>query len=310
MDVQARAGIDIYGPTLRYAEVEKGPPRERLLRLGRCTFDFDVAAALSEPEASRGTAETPDPLDALVDALTDVFDGSAATRLHVVVHPPHGYSFFTPLPGGVSKEERKKRLLRDAALLTRAATPQPLRLTADPVYVETLPEGERREWYHILALQERLHSRFDRIFRQLPQQHYRMTWSMHAVANALERLATKTGHGEAPFSLAIGYYPSHLEYTLCHKGRWYFSQFIAEGAASDSAFFALHLLARLGLSPEAVGQVLAYGPEPALDAFAAYTGRLPAPERLGPAALVDYHEAGLAAEDEIAAYVPCIGVAL
>lgn len=302
---QARAGIDIYGPTLRYAEVLKGTPRERLLRLGRCTFDFDVAAALLRDAGSDTTA-----LDTLADALTDVFDGSTATRMHVVVHPPHGYSFFTPLPGGISKEERKKRLLRDAALLTRTAEPQPLRLTADPIYVETLPEGARREWYHTLALQERLHSRFDRVFRHLPQEHYRMTWSMHAVANALERVTRKETSDKAPFSLAVGYYPTHLEYTLCHGGRWYFGHFRPGGETTDSAYFALHLLGRLGLRAAHIGHLMVYGPEPNLDAFADVADLLPPPERLLPDALVDYHKGGLEAEDEIAAYAPCIGVAL
>ena len=46
MDVRARAGIDIYGTVLRYAEVEQRGPRYRLLRLGSCDFDFDIAEAV------------------------------------------------------------------------------------------------------------------------------------------------------------------------------------------------------------------------------------------------------------------------
>ena len=53
MDVRARAGIDIYGTVLRYAEVEQRGPRYQLLRLGSCDFDFDIAEAMlqaSPPE--------------------------------------------------------------------------------------------------------------------------------------------------------------------------------------------------------------------------------------------------------------------
>ena len=116
MDVRARAGIDIYGTVLRYAEVEQRGPRYQLLRLGSCDFDFDIAEAMLQ-------ASPPEHIEALTDALNDVFEGSVASRLHVTLHPPTCYSFFTALPVEAPVEERKKRLLRDAALLTRSALP-------------------------------------------------------------------------------------------------------------------------------------------------------------------------------------------
>jgi len=80
MDVRARAGIDIYGTVLRYAEVEQRGPRYQLLRLGSCDFDFDIAEAMLQ-------ASSPEHIEALTDALNDVFEGSIAARLHVTLHP-------------------------------------------------------------------------------------------------------------------------------------------------------------------------------------------------------------------------------
>ena len=308
MDAQTRAGIDIYGRVLRYAEVQRLDGRYRLLRLGVCEFDFDVVEAVLAAEPAH--------LEALSDALADVFEGSGAGRLYVVVHPPVCYSFFAPLPVDVSDEQRKQHLLRDAALLTRADVPQPLRLTADPVYSETLPGGEAVEWYHVLALDERLYTRFDRILRLLPQSHHRMTLSMHAVANAVERLERKAGPVDvaaAPFTLAIGGYASHIELTLCRHSSWYFSHHTEAGGvaeAGDAAYFALALLHRLGLAPRQVGRLLLYGhfrEAAGFEALAEAVGTAPQP--LDPLPLLDLDPHSMAAADEMAAYAPCLGVA-
>ncbi len=302
--MSTRAGIDIYGKVLRYAEVEQRQERYHLLRLGRCDFDFDVAAALLEGAAER--------LEALTDALSDVFEGSTAARLYVSLHPPHCYSFFTPLPPEVSKEERKQRLLDEAALLTRSGAKEPLRLTADRLYADTLDEDERVEWYHVLAVQDGLHAGFDRVFRMLPQTHNRMMVSMHAVANAVERIEQQDeAPRQAPFSLAIGWYPTHVEYTLCHQGRWYFDHFTDADDPDDCAYFALLLLNRLDLSPAAVGRVFLYGGYQDLEAFASLGDVFTvAPEPLDPRRLIELDEQSMAADEHLDAYAPCIGVAL
>ncbi|MFQ5568119.1 MAG: hypothetical protein ACE5G0_00505 [Rhodothermales bacterium] len=306
MDVRARAGIDIYGKELRYAEVEQRGPRYRLLRLGSCDFDFDVAEAVLQ-----GT--NTEYLEALTDALNDVFEGSVAARLHVTLHPPTCYSFFTPIPVDMGKEARKTHLLREAALLTRSHAPQPLRLTADPVYTETVAEGVAVEWFHVLALNEQLHGRFDRICRMLPQSRHRMTLSMHAVANAIERIERRDGgrRQDAPFTLALGWYPTHVEYTLCRHGRWYFSQYTDADAPDDCAYFALVLLDRLGLKPSSIGRIFTYGGYKDLDEFLQLGYVFPvAPESLNPLQLIDLDQGSMAAGFDHQVYAPCVGVAL
>ena len=308
MDGHARAGIDIYGKALRYAEIEQQGSQYHLLRLGSLDFDFDVTDAILD-----ATAQTS--LETLTDALTDVFEGSAASRLYVAVHPPACYSFFTPLPKNLESEERKNRLLSEAALLTRSASPQPLRLTADPVFTETLEEDNRDiEWFHVLALKERLHTRFDRVFRMMPQAHYRMTLSMHAVAKAMawvERRTEATEPTDAPFTLAIGWYPTHVEYTLCRDDHWYFSHYTEAEEPANSVYFALLLLDRLHLKTTSVRQVYLYGGHRDLDDFMLLRDVFPtAPALLEPTQHIDLHERHIAGSFSRDAYAPCIGVAL
>ena len=306
MDTQTRAGIDIYGRALRYAEVQRRGDRYRLLRLGVCEFDFDVVEAVLEGVPGRQ--------EALSEALSDVFEGSTAARLYVALHPPSSYSFFAPLPVEVSDEARKQRLLRDAALLTRSRSPKPLRLTADPVYSETLGDGAAVEWYHVMALDERLHLRFDRILRLLPQTHHRMTLSMHAAANAVEHLEQADAaqpRTAAPFTFALGWYPTHVELTLCRHGRWYFSHYAGAAHPDDCGYFALALLRRLGLGASGVGRVFLYGGFEPPEAFGGLADLLGiAPEALNPLRLIDLDEQSMVTSDAVAAYAPCLGVTL
>ncbi len=308
MNVRARAGIDVYGTTVRYAEVEQQGPRYRLLRLGRLAFDFDAAAVLHAAD----TADAADHLNVLGNALGEAFADTAATRLHVVIHPPHTYSFFTPLPVDADRDQRKQRLLREAALLMRAGAARPLRLTADPLYTETLDEGPTLEWYHVLALHERMHTRLDRILRPLSPPHFRMTLSMHAVANAIDRLERRSGEAEtrtAPYTLAIGWYPTHVEYVVCRRGRWYFSLYTDADDPADCAYFALLLTGRLHLTPEDLGRLYLYGAPLNPDDFASLHDVFGlTPEPFDPMRLVEMDVDTFSPDDDLNAYTPCIGV--
>ena len=301
-----RAGIEVSGMVLRYAEVERRDGRYQLLRLGSCEFDFDVVETL------RNGAQ-PEHLDALTEALSDVFEGATAQRLHVALHPPACYSFFTPLSLEDAREQRKQRLLDEAALLTRTTPPQPLRLTADSVYTETLDAGASVEWYHVLALDEQLHARFDRVLRMLPPPQHRMMLSTQAVARAVEQIA-REGHGpprqEAPFTLAVGVYDAHLEFAVCRHARWYFSSFTEAAAPADAGYFGLALVQHLGLQPVAVGELLLYGEEARDTAAASLAAAFGAePSALDPMQLIDLDANSMAARNHFPAYAPCLGAA-
>lgn len=304
MEAHARAGIDIYGSALRYAEVEQYGARYRLLRLGSCDFDFDVTEAVLR-------TEHPQHLATVSEALADVFSGSVADSYQVTLHPPGCYSFFTPLPAGITDAARRVRLQQEAALLAGVETP--LRLTADALYAEPVDEEEVVDWVHVLAVPERIHTRFDRVLRHLPQPRHRLMVSMQAAATAMGRLLrhTEENDADAPYALAIGWYPTHVEYALCRDHRWHFSHFAETGPSADVIYYAAALLRRLHLRPSDVGQVFVYGTDlrtdarPILEALFSHP-----PRRLNPLAVLDLDPDSLNADFDIEAYVPCLGAAL
>lgn len=299
METYARAGVDVYGRSLRYVEVERYGDRYRLLRLGRCVFDFEVIATIYE-----GTHR--EHLDTLSEALEDVFEGSVASRLHVTLHPPDCYSFFSPQTVGLSAEESQERLHRDAALLMQAQNAPPWHLTPDLVWAD-----DETVWFHALVLEEPFQKQLDQVLRPLPFEHHRLMVSMQAAAEAITQLGRRSKSAasaqQPSYELAVGWYPTHLEYTLCRRGHWHFSQFADASDPADSTYFAAALLNRLGLPLSNIAQVYVYGEAEDLSAFEGLELVLQTtPQRLDPFTLIDL-DAAHAADFDAHTYALCIG---
>ncbi len=307
MGAFVRAGVDLYESTLRYAEVERNGSDFKLLKLGSCEFDFNMAQSLGE-------GAQPAHLETLSEALNDVFSESIATELHVVFHPSNCFSFFTPLFVDLTEEERKWRLQEEATLLTTSTPPLPLHLTADVVRTETLENGRVVEWFHVLGLDERIHGQLNNILSSLPHTHYRFNLSTRGTANAIETMAQKEhmiASEESPYSLAIGYYKTHIEYVLCQNFRWFFSHYTDTSTPTDSVYFALSLLRRLNIERAAVGQLLIYGEDIDAEVFSVLQEIFKkTPEVLNPMELVSLDRKGPGMHFTAEAYAPCIGIAM
>ena len=307
MSAYVQAGVDIYESTLRYAEVERDGSEYRLLKLGSCEFDFNMAEALL-------SGAHPMFLDTLAEALNDVFSETQASDLHIVFHPPNCYSFFTPMDVGMTEQERKQRLQDEASILTSGDKLLPLHLTADILHTETLDNGKVVEWFHVLGLEEQVHDKLSRILGALPHSSYRFNLSTSGTANAIERIARKENiecPEEAPYSLAIGYYRTHTEYVLCRCFRWHFSHHAMSNSPADSVYFALALLRKLDLKPAQIGQLYTYGEEIDAEIFAMLQnvfGR--SAEVLNPLDVVALDRKRPGVHFMAESYVPCIGIAM
>lgn len=307
MESRVRAGIDLYDQTLRYAEVERIGSRYRLLRLGSCDFDFDVAHQLLD-EAQ------PVYLETVAEALRDVFSGSSATSFQIAVHPPLCYSFFTALPSDPDSERNRRRVEQEIELVTGASQVHGLHFTADHVVEEVLSDGRTAEWYHVLALGSHVHDRIDQVLHELHPAEFRVRVSMDAaaeVAATLIRKATLRGVPIPHHVLAIGWYPSHVEFVLLRDGRWQFSHFAEIQSPHDTTYFALALLERLKLDTQEIDELYTYGAgftlaDPGLigDAFGKEV------QTLNPVEIVSLDPASLSTSFDAGAYVSCIGVAL
>ena len=307
MGAYVQAGVDIYESTLRYAEVERKGTNYRLLKLGSCEFDFNMGEALVD-------GAQPMYLDTLSEALHDVFSESLASDLHVIFHPSNCFSFFTPLYVDMTEEERKQRLQKEAILLTAEVGPLPLHLTADVVHTETLDNGRVVEWFHVLGIPEQVHSQLDRILRSLPHSSYRFDLSTRGAAHAIENIARKESleiSEEAPYTLAIGYYKTHIEYVICRRFRWFFSHYAPSSAASDSVYFAMSLLRRLNIQRAKVGHLYIYGEEIEAELFSIFQDVFShTAEVLNPMEVVVLDRQNPGTHFTAEAYVPCIGIAM
>ncbi|MEM1127492.1 MAG: hypothetical protein AAGI71_12640 [Bacteroidota bacterium] len=302
MKAQARAGIDLIGPTLRYAEVEQYGLRYRLLRLGSCEFDFDLADHLLQ-------AESPVHVPMVVDALTSVFEGSRADTLHITLHPPYCHSFFIPLPEALPWAVREERMRAEASALTGQPAHE-LRIEAQVIATEW--REEELSWHHVLVLPDHIYRRFRQMARRLPQRSVRLHLSMQSAASAVQGLERMDpGPSERPFTLAVGWYDQHVEYVLTREGRWRFSLFAPGASPTNGAYFALMLLRRVGAPVAQVGRLFAYGQhvEPAVLRPLEQVLRLPC-TRLNPLKVVDLDPESLDASFDAEAYVSCLGGAL
>lgn len=305
MEACARAGIDIYDTVLRYAEVEQYGSRYRLLRLGSCDFDFNLTNDLIV-EGKKESIET------ISEALYDVFTGSIASELQVTLHPPSCYSFFVPITANLSDADRKVRLQQETAVL--AGVDMALRLSADAVYTERINGGEPIDWVHVLAVREEVFDRFERILKVLPHARHRFVVSMHSAATTMitiDRRLAGLENENRPYVLAVGWYPSHIEYTLCRQNRWYFSHYTKAGSHCDSAYFAVALLNHVKIKPSEIGQVYLYGTGVDSKKFGYFQSIFSLePEYLNPLSVVDLDPGSLTSNFDSEAYVPCVGAAL
>ena len=307
MGAYVQAGVEIYNSTLRYAEVENNDSQYRLLKLGSCEFEFDMSEALS-------SRAQPLYLDTLAEALNDVFAESIASDLHIVFHPSNCFSFFTPLYVDLTEEERKLRLQEEATLLTASDKLVPLHLTADVVYTETLENGRIVEWFHVLGIEEQVHHQLSMVLNSLPHSSIRFNLSTRGTANAIECIARKERRdivGHAAYTLAIGYYKTHIEYALCRRGRWYFSHHTDSSAPADGVYFALSLLRRLNIEKSSIGQIYIYGEDIEAEVFSLLQDVFErTPEVLNPMEIVALDKKSPGMHFTAEAYVPCIGVAM
>lgn len=305
MEHPAFASIDLSWATLRYAEAAHAPSGIRPLRLGSCDFDFDITNELLTDSASEH-------LDVVGQALADVFTGSSAESLRVVVHPPSAHSFVTVVPSDLAGPERAQRFQQEAALMAGTSADEGLHVAASTISADTHLDVEPVQ---VLAVPTAWHARFETIVDRLP--HDRVEWMLSTQA-AARVMAQPMSHDasvdpmHAAIGLVVGAYPEYTELGLLRNGHWYYSHYVDAEEPMDAAYNAMALLDRLEIPREAVTQIGLYGLGASAGAFAPFEtvfGIAPAPIQPFEALGIDpdaVQESGFGA----GAYVPCIGAVL
>lgn len=304
MEHPAFASIDLSWATLRYAEAAHPPDGIRPLRLGSCDFDFDITSELLHDE-------NPEHLDVVTQALTDVFTGSRAEPLRVVVHPPSAQSFVTVVPADLAVPERTERFQQEAALIAGAETEAALHVTASTIVADTHLDVEPVQ---VLAVPAAWHERFQTIVDGLPHSNVEWMLSTEAAARVMARAGPDAApaNGAQSIGLVVGAYPEYTELGLLRNGHWYYSHHVDAEEPMDAAYNAMALLDQLEIPRDVVTEIGLYGLGVSASAFAPFESVFGVelepiqpfsalgidPEAVG--------ESGFGA----GAYVPCVGAVL
>jgi len=296
------AAIHIQGSTVRVVELEQEETTLHLRRLDRVTFEFDVAQRLRE-----GTGDAP--LDQVGAAIREMLGSTEAPSVGLVVHPLDVYSFFMPVPTGLSDQARERRVAYQAALVTDTRSSQALHTTSRSVRTAER-NGEDIEWLHVLAVPQAMEDRFESLVSAVPGPNTVRVVSSEAAAQVMQRRAEAEEEKEG-YSFAIGAYPAHTEYTLTHDGAWHHAHAAQETRApEDRAYYAVGVLNRIGVPVGEVKDLFVYGPE----ADVSIEGSFETVFDRSPAQLDPFEDLGLTVEDSLEeaprTYVPCIGGAL
>ncbi len=308
MTQSTSAAIHIQGPTIRYAEIGRENEDLTLRRLGRETFEFDVKSVLW------GEEEDADALNQVEVGVRDALEDTEASSVELVVHPLDVYSFFMPIPIGLSEQVRERRVAYQAALVTGTRSSEALHTTSQSVRTVE-EEGETIEWIHVLALPQAVEERMETLTASFPGQDPVRMISPKAAARVMRRHAgsehAPSAEREGAYRLAVGQYPTHTEYTITHDGEWHHAHAVQEARTPENRmYYAVGFLNRIEVSPSEIGALFIYGSDADPDAdgsFEAVFDRRPA--------LLDPFGGLRLAEDTSweeapATYVPCIGGAM
>ncbi|MEM1096829.1 MAG: hypothetical protein AAGJ10_19700 [Bacteroidota bacterium] len=301
-----RASIALEGSVLRFAEVGPQASGYRLDRLGSCDFEANIGYDILGAENSEHLAT-------VQEALRDIFDQAEATSLTVVVPPTIGYEVFVPVPPGTDPEDARALIHQDIALLAGSAKLATLEVTTEPLHTTQVADVGRVQWYHAVATPKMLRTRFETLGEALGVETVRMLLSTRT-ATALVQLLHRTPEVEppaAPYTLALGWYATHVEYIVCHGDRWHYSHHTAPGTVADAAYFAISLLKRLRIPPLAVGRLYIYGAGVDLGAFGPMARLFnTTPLSLDPLQALALDRAHLDDQFAVEAFASCIGAAL
>jgi hypothetical protein len=247
------------------------------------------------------------------DALAAAIDGTEARDLRVAVHPPQGYSFFTPISSDVPVRDRKRQLLQQAALVTGIRSTQKLRLTSETVRTTQDSEGAPFIWVHVLAVPNPVDDRMASIVEALPVRSHAWMVSSEAASRVTSRVERTGGSAQEalrPYTLAIGQYSTHTEYALSRNREWYHAHYAEEAYSPENrAYFAVGFLNRVDVSLDSVGRLFVYGTDVDLSDYRPFEGIFgQAPDPLDPLRIVE-NRAGHR-PDEPCSFVPCVGAGM
>lgn len=307
MSARTRVGLELVDSVLRYAALEQEEDAHRLLRLGRCDFEFDAAAWLHEEDA-------PSRLDTIAGAIEEVLDGIDAIHFHLVVHPPTCTIFTAPVPTDTTPAERNERLHWEAGQLM-GVDEQTFKIIVHPLRSEPTGEGTSIDWFYVMALRRTV---YENLVSMLGQARERVvphfSGSVQAATAVAEQASEAVSEADKSYPasrLLVGQYGDRVEYAFSNTSRGATSCYWEGGSASDASYAIARLAETAGEDITAIDEVLLYGSSPhekVLSEVMKLTGK--EPRRFNPFEALKVDTGQVSDEFSYWEYVPSVGVTL
>jgi hypothetical protein len=300
-------GLELVDSVLRYAALEREKDAHRLLRLGRCDFDFDAAAWLLKDES-------PSPLETMAKAIGEVLDDIEAVHFHLVVHPPACTVFSAPIAADADAAERNERLHWEAGQLM-GLDEEIFKIVVHPLRSETHEELGPVDWYYVMALErvvyENLVSLLEHAREQVVPHFSGSVQAASAVAVRSVQTSSVDEEVTPTTKLLVGQYSDRTEYAITRTTEGSTSCYWEGGSIEDATYAVAQLGESVGETLRSIDEVLLYGPSPReheLDELTELLGE--EPRRFNPFEALDIETGRVADEFSYWEYVPSVGVTI
>lgn len=292
------AGVEFSRDLMRYAEVEQTDGQFKLMRLGNCEFEFDAAAVLFD-------GDSPEYLNAIRDAMGDIFRDTEATRFRFVI-PSHWQTrFTTAVPEEADVNLRSALIGYETRLFTNN------REGGDifPAHLRSNPEtGAHR--FAVSHIDESVSRSLTELQSVFPEASLDLAPSMMAATLAFRHVAHRKQLPSSAY-LLVGAVDHGYDLILMRGAEPLTQESIRAGSPADLAYRALLCCSRFGMTWKDVETVFVYGARlsaEALDALANAFG--PRVERINPGVVVGLERDHFGDNYPIEAFLPVLGAAI
>ena len=292
------AGVEFSRDLMRYAEVERREGQFKLVRLGSCEFGFDAAKVLFD-------GVTPQFLDAIREAMADIFKDTTASRFRFVIPSRRQTRFTTTVPEDADISVRTDLVGYDARLFTANQEGGDI----FPLHLQRVQDTDMQR-FAVSHLDASISQSLKQLQPVFPEANLDPVPAMPAAVAAFRQVAHHLNLSSHTYVM-IGTVEEGYDVTFAQGTEPLAQEFLSATSGADLAYHALLLGHRLGLIWNDIDTVFLYGAQlPEAVAAALEEAFGPRVERINPGVVVGLEEDHFGDDYPIESFLPVVGAAI
>lgn len=298
MGVTSTAGVEFVGNLMRYAEVEYDGSTYRLLRLGNCEFEFDVADVIYQGHAL-------EMVHTIQNALKDVFKDTVASSFRFVLPSAFLTKFESWLPNQVGQAEMRSQIGFETHLLNGGER-------GGDIFPGETPTSsfQQLDGYCVQHVSQAISTRLKGLCSHLPQLDLQLFPSINATIKSVRKLLEMQSI-QGGSAVLLGCYPGNTDFIVLKNGLPVKLASRTTPTESDRVYFAHETLAKLHDSTVGPDAVMVYGHNLTSELIELLTSDFgKRVSVLNPSPLVNLDSSRFEQGFPIQAFVPCLGASI